>query len=197
MRPQTFTDVPSTRKPSSLRLRLQAGADEPRPNVGEIQKNHPNPAQPCANSSKRCIKRARGDFQAVCLSRLSRRWNGRLAVMKRPSGPQAVSPDERASTCKSTLLLLATVYSYGGSDVPPASSRSGRGNVNQPDIPHLFENELRGSVTRTVARRGLPGKMADDDLICPPPVSARDHPACRLALCAFHSQLSRRRRFAR
>ena len=59
MRPQTFTDVPSTRKPSSLRLQLQAGADEPRPNVCEIQKNHPNPAQPCANSSKRCIKRAR------------------------------------------------------------------------------------------------------------------------------------------
>ena len=59
MRPQTFTDVPSTRKPSFLRLRLQAGADEPRPNVGEIQKNHPNPAQPCANSSKSCIKRAR------------------------------------------------------------------------------------------------------------------------------------------
>jgi hypothetical protein len=57
MRPQKFTDVPSTRKPSSLRLRLQAGADEPRPNVGEIQKTHPNPAQPCANSSKRCIKR--------------------------------------------------------------------------------------------------------------------------------------------
>ena len=24
--------------------------------VGETQKNHPNPAQPCANSSKRCIK---------------------------------------------------------------------------------------------------------------------------------------------
>ena len=59
MRPQTFTDVPSTRKPSSLKLRLQAGADEPRPNVCEVQKNHPNPAQPCANSSKRCIKRAR------------------------------------------------------------------------------------------------------------------------------------------
>ena len=58
MRPQTFTDVPSTRKPSSLKLRLQAGADEPRPNIGGIQKNHPNPAQPCANSSKRCIKRA-------------------------------------------------------------------------------------------------------------------------------------------
>ena len=61
MRPQTFTDVPSTRKPSSLRLRLQAGADEPRPNIGGIQKNHPNPAQPCANSSKRCIKRASSD----------------------------------------------------------------------------------------------------------------------------------------
>ena len=58
MRPQTFTHVPSTRKPLSLRLRFQAGADEPRPNVCEVQKNHPNPAQPCANSSKSCIKRA-------------------------------------------------------------------------------------------------------------------------------------------
>jgi transposase-like protein len=33
-----------------------------------------------------------------------------------------------------------------------------------------------GSVTATVARHGLPGKMADDDLVCPPPVSACDHP---------------------
>jgi hypothetical protein len=35
----------------------------------------------------------------------------------------------------------------------------------------------------TVARRGLPGKMAD--LVCPPPVSARGHPDRRLALGAF------------
>jgi hypothetical protein len=54
-----------------------------------------------------------------------------------------------------------------------------------------------GSVTATVARRGLWGKMVDDDLVCPPPVSASDHPARRLALCAFHAQLSRRRRSAR
>src|SRR5277367_4124920 len=65
MRPQTFTDVPSTRKPLSLRLRLQAGADEPRPNVCEVQKNHPNPAQPCANSSKSCIKRVSPFKQAL------------------------------------------------------------------------------------------------------------------------------------
>ena len=71
MRPQTFTDVPSTRKPSSLRLRLQAGADEPRPNVCEVQKNHPNPAQPCANSSKRCIKRA----SISALNLLTFRWS--------------------------------------------------------------------------------------------------------------------------
>src|SRR5690242_9033250 len=40
------------------------------------------------------------------------------------------------------------------------------------------------------------GKMAHDDLVCSPSVSACDHPACRLALCAFHAQLSRRRRSA-
>src|ERR1700693_239836 len=54
-----------------------------------------------------------------------------------------------------------------------------------------------GLVTATVARVGWQGKMADDDLVCPPPVSACDHPARRLALCAFHAQLSRRRRSAR
>src|SRR6478752_4565208 len=55
----------------------------------------------------------------------------------------------------------------------------------------------RGFVTAMVARSGLAGKMADDDLVCPPPVSACDHPARRLALPAFHAQLSRRRRSAR
>src|SRR5271168_229423 len=38
MRPQTFTNVPSTRKPSSLRLRLQARADEPQPTYAEFKK---------------------------------------------------------------------------------------------------------------------------------------------------------------
>src|SRR5215469_14632401 len=38
--------------------------------------------------------------------------------------------------------------------------------------------------------------MAHDDLVCPPSVSARDHPARRLALSPFHAQLSRRRRSA-
>jgi hypothetical protein len=32
--------------------------------------------------------------------------------------------------------------------------------------------------------------MADDDLGWQPPVSARDHPARRLAPCTFHAQLS-------
>jgi hypothetical protein len=39
--------------------------------------------------------------------------------------------------------------------------------------------------------------MAHDDLVCPPPVPPCDYPARRLALCAFHAQLSRRRRSAR
>ena len=82
MRPQTFTDVPSTRKPSSLILRLQAGADEPRPNIGGIQKNHPNPAQPCANSSKRCIKRAScAGLRLVCQA--DRGYHGRRMLSSR------------------------------------------------------------------------------------------------------------------
>src|SRR3984957_11035197 len=51
-----------------------------------------------------------------------------------------------------------------------------------------------GLVTATVARLGSPGKMAHDDLVRAPPVSACDHPARGLAICAFHAQLSRRRR---
>src|SRR5580704_1187018 len=54
-----------------------------------------------------------------------------------------------------------------------------------------------GFVTATMARFHSMGTMAHDDLVCRPSVSAYDHPARRLALCAFHAQLSRRRRSAR
>jgi hypothetical protein len=33
----------------------------------------------------------------------------------------------------------------------------------------FHKKDGRGSVTATVARHGLPDKMADDDLVCPPP----------------------------
>ena len=68
MRPQTFTDVPSTRKPPhpSDRLRLQAGADDPRPKRRRNSKKSPEPSlQPCANSSKRCIKRVSSGREAT------------------------------------------------------------------------------------------------------------------------------------
>src|SRR5690348_15785978 len=48
----------------------------------------------------------------------------------------------------------------------------------------------------SLARIRLSGKMAHDDLVCPPSVPACDHPARRLAVYAFHAQLSRRRRSA-
>jgi hypothetical protein len=54
-----------------------------------------------------------------------------------------------------------------------------------------------GAVTLTIARIRLEGKMAHDDLVCPPPVSACDHSARCLALSAFHAQPPRRRRPAR
>ena len=44
---------------------------------------------------------------------------------------------------------------------------------------------------------GSAGKMAHEDLVCPPSVSACDHPARRLALCPLYARLSRRRRSAR
>src|SRR5271170_6076391 len=44
-----------------------------------------------------------------------------------------------------------------------------------------------------MARLRLTGKMADDDLVRPPPIPAYDHPARRLALSPLHAQLSRRR----
>src|SRR6516165_6788930 len=57
----------------------------------------------------------------------------------------------------------------------------------------IFASRTRvdGVVTRTIARIRLVGKMAHDDLVCPPSVCTRDHPARRLALCAFHPQLPR------
>src|SRR5271166_1534804 len=56
-----------------------------------------------------------------------------------------------------------------------------------PDAMKPPTKAFKGLVTATVARLGSQGKMADDDLVCPPPVSACDHPARRLALCAFHA----------
>jgi tetratricopeptide (TPR) repeat protein len=47
-----------------------------------------------------------------------------------------------------------------------------------------------------VAQFGMRAKMANDDFVRPPPVSACDHSARGLALCAFHAQLSRHRRSA-
>jgi hypothetical protein len=50
------------------------------------------------------------------------------------------------------------------------------------------------------ANDGVPsfeGKMADEDLVRPPPIPAYDHPARRLALPPLHAQLSRRRRSTR
>ena len=46
----------------------------------------------------------------------------------------------------------------------------------------------KGIVTGTIRRVGLTGKMAHDDLVCPPPIFSCNHPARRLALCAFHPQ---------
>ena len=60
-----------------------------------------------------------------------------------------------------------------------------------------MKTSLAGFVTETVAGQSSAAKMVHDDLVCPPPVSPRDHQARRLALCALHAQLSRRRRFAR
>jgi len=59
------------------------------------------------------------------------------------------------------------------------------------------KTSLAGFVTETVAGQSSAAKMAHGHLVCPPPVSPRDHQARRLALCALHAQLSRRRRFAR
>jgi pimeloyl-ACP methyl ester carboxylesterase len=53
-----------------------------------------------------------------------------------------------------------------------------------------------GFVTETVAGQSSAAKMVHDDLVCPPSVPACDYPARRLVICAFHAQLSRRRRSA-
>ena len=55
-----------------------------------------------------------------------------------------------------------------------------------------------GNVTARVARFNLAAKIAnDDDLVCAPSVSARDHPAHGVALPSFYPQLPRCGRSAR
>jgi hypothetical protein len=79
----------------------------------------------------------------------------------------------------------------------PKAAAAGEGILSSAEISEFVPRALEGVVTRTIARIRLAGKMAHDDLVCPPPVPHCDHPARRLALCAFHAQLSRRRRSAR
>src|SRR5271163_4634035 len=64
-------------------------------------------------------------------------------------------------------------------------------------LGRISRSRIRGLVTRTMAHLRLTGKMADDDLVRPPPIPAYDHPARRLALSPLHAQLSRRRGSAR
>jgi hypothetical protein len=63
-----------------------------------------------------------------------------------------------------------------------------------PNGEGIHEKDL---VTRTIVRVPLTDKVAHDDLVCPRPVPSCSHPARRLAVRAFHAQLSRRRRSAR
>ena len=103
---------------------------------------------------------------------------------KTESTAQAVANElAKAPSCRRIVFetgRMAPILFQGLSQLglPVSASRAGR--------------PTRGFVTGTVAGRGSAGKMADDDLICPPPVPACDHPARRLALCPFHAQLSRR-----
>ena len=87
-------------------------------------------------------------------------------------------------------------------DFPRAIDLASSGRVNVKAVVthretlHAAPEVFEGPCHANVARIRLSGKMAHDDLVFPPSVSARDHPARRLALCAFHAQLSRRRRSA-
>src|SRR5580693_2741130 len=74
-----------------------------------------------------------------------------------------------------------------------------RTGLTQHNLPADCSNDRadEGFVTETVAGQSSAAKMVHDDLVCPPPVSPRDHQARRFPLWALHAQLSRRRRFAR
>ena len=155
------------------------------------------------------IARAAEFITAVASGAIARR--GRFAIAL--SGGNTPKPVyQRLAAAMSIDWTRVHVFFGDERCVPPDDSRSNYHMARTSLIDHVAipaENVHRmrgedapdtaadGSVTATVARHGLPGKMVDDDLVCPPPVSTCDHPARRLALCAFHAQLSRRRGSAR
>jgi hypothetical protein len=57
--------------------------------------------------------------------------------------------------------------------------------VTHRETLHAAPEVFEGPCHANVARIRLSGKMAHDDLVFPPSVSARDHPARRLALFRF------------
>ena len=83
--------------------------------------------------------------------------------------------------------------------IPPAKRGGNKRTVNLREVANGLMYILSTGcdvVTRTLACIRLSGKMAYDDLVCPPSFPACGHPARRLAVYAFHAQLSRRRRSA-
>jgi hypothetical protein len=92
----------------------------------------------------------------------------------------------------SGCALLGAILAHA--DIPWPRANAAVGQMLEVGLD-LYNGRM-GVVTRTLARIRLSGKMAHDDLVCPPSVPACGYPARRLAVYAFHAQLSRRRRSA-
>jgi hypothetical protein len=78
-------------------------------------------------------------------------------------------------------VLAATAQVHGHGLLTKRRLRLRRLDAGQSGVP-LNEPFCSAGIRtkrrpREVARIRLTGKMAHDDLVCPPPVSARDHPA--------------------
>ena len=115
-----------------------------------------------------------------------------IGICRAPSSRQTSS--SLASRTSRTVCFFPALRMSASSRTEITSDPL-RGSVDIARMIQTYTTVL-GVVTRRLARIRLSDKMAHDDLVCPPSVSACDHPARRLAVYAFHAQLSRRRRSA-
>ena len=158
MRPQTFTNVPSTRKPSSPKLRLQAGADKPQqPNGRRNSKKSPE-AQPSRARTR----------QSAALSGL-RSWSAaRSTASGWPMKPRALE-DGAGQRASVVSLRVRESHARRKSNAREANHRVSAWCRQAPQVGRRRAGEAVGSCSSLWARTWrLPTMVTSIALVEPP-----------------------------
>ena len=150
MRPQTFTDVPSTRKPLSSELPAPGRSRQPRPNVCEVQKKSPEPSPAVRGTRQEAAlsglvvktDESRGDAYLVPLSTVLRDRTCEIEV--KDGCPLVTKPCVAAYIHgkKMRLRVLQEVGVHSGQAPEKLLERVLAGIRTSPNSPQWFKDAV-------------------------------------------------------